>query len=215
MVARHGDYWMGNLMVEGRQLSGVVDWELSRLRDIPFTDAYKFPTSYGFYLDRARGTGSAVAGHPGWTGAKDRFERHGSWRNLTGFGYAYFGRGWFPLEVRRFVRGRLTALQMGPHLDAIFFPLFLAEQAMILSDPVFRNGYRTSILALWRERNETWLWQQPAGGRADERRYEDDVVDDKTDGDRRGGLDGGPTRISLSDADAISGRGASPQAVRR
>ena len=53
LVGVHGDFWMGNLLMGEAQIEGVVDWELARLNGLPFQDIFKFPTSYGFYLDRA------------------------------------------------------------------------------------------------------------------------------------------------------------------
>ncbi len=54
VTAVHGDFWMGNVLREqpGR-VSAVVDWERSRVSGVPLVDVFKFPTSYGLYLDRA------------------------------------------------------------------------------------------------------------------------------------------------------------------
>src|SRR5204863_4978457 len=104
----HGDFWMGNLLVDGDRVTGVIDWEHGRLDWHPFSDVYKFPTSYGSYLDRAGGgrTGR-IAGHRAH--ARHRSGGH-EWRNLAGLRYVWFGRGWFPDLVRWYVGGQLRRL---------------------------------------------------------------------------------------------------------
>jgi hypothetical protein len=52
----------------------------------------------------------------------------------------------------------LEDLGVPPAVNAIFFPTFLAEQAVTLPDPAFREGYRSLLRALWEERSSTWLW---------------------------------------------------------
>jgi len=83
---------------------------------------------------------------------------------LTGFGHAYFGRGWFPEQVRRFILGQLTRLGIDPALNGIFFPAFLAEQAMAARDPISRTGYRSLLHAFAAERESTWLWREEVPG---------------------------------------------------
>jgi aminoglycoside phosphotransferase (APT) family kinase protein len=156
----HGDFSVGNLLVDNRGISGVVDWELGGVSGSPFRDVYKFPTSYGFYLDRAYPADvRGIPGHPGREEFRERWSRFGDWPNLIGFGYSYFGRGWFPEQVRRFVLRHLEDLGVPPAVNAIFFPTFLAEQAVTLPDPAFREGYRSLLRALWEERSSTWLWR--------------------------------------------------------
>jgi hypothetical protein len=158
IVGVHGDYWMGNLLVSGGEVQSVVDWELARVTGLPFSDVFKFTTSYGLYLDRAYpGGNGSVPGHPGWTSAREKWRAYGDWANLTGFGYSYFGRGWFPTLVRRYIEQHLAVLGIPPQLNSVFFPLFLAEQAMTLDDPVFRDGYRSALIGLSNEMEGTWL----------------------------------------------------------
>ena len=155
---RHGDFWMGNLMMGPGGITGVVDWELASLEAFPIDDLYKFPTSYSFYLDRAYPGRGSVPGHPGWSEGRDGWQFYGDWANLAGFAYAYFGKGWFPSLVRTWIDQRAAALRIAPEMHSIFFPVFLAKQATTLADPVFRNGYRSAIIGLARQRGETWLW---------------------------------------------------------
>jgi hypothetical protein len=160
LVAVHGDYWMGNILVRDRGLSGVVDWERAHSTGLPFLDIYKFPTSYGFYLDRASpGTGGRVPGHPGRDEFRVSWRRFGDWQNLTGFAYAYFGHGWFPRLVQTYVLGHLDRLGVPHEANAVFFPIFIADQAMSLEDPDFRSGYRSLLHAFAEERDATWLWR--------------------------------------------------------
>jgi aminoglycoside phosphotransferase (APT) family kinase protein len=161
MTAVHGDFSVGNLLVDDRGISGVVDWELGGVSGLPFRDVYKFPTSYGFYLDRAYPADvRGIPGHPGREEFRERWRRFGDWPNLIGFGYSYFGRGWFPEQVRQFVLQHLEDLGVPPAVNAVFFPTFLAEQAVTLPDPAFRQGYRSLLRALWEERSSTWLWRR-------------------------------------------------------
>jgi hypothetical protein len=150
---------MGNLLLTGRRVSGVVDWELGREAGLPFTDIYKFPTSYAFYLDRsAAATGGDVPGHPNRAVIARTWSRYGDWPNLVGFGYGYFSDGWFPERVRRFVLGHLSALGVPAAVNGVFFPLYLAQQAMALDVPAFRAGYRSLLCAFAHERSSTWMW---------------------------------------------------------
>jgi hypothetical protein len=158
----HGDFWMGNLLMEGRGISGVLDWELGFTNRFPLDDIYKFPTSYGFYLDRARPGSADLPGHPDRISHLTRWLPFGRWPNLVGFGYTYFGQGWFPDLARHFILSHLAALGVPPALNGIFFPVFLAEQAMTLNVPEFRQGYRSLLRALASERESTWLWAERA-----------------------------------------------------
>ncbi|MDP9340572.1 MAG: aminoglycoside phosphotransferase family protein [Actinomycetota bacterium] len=155
----HGDYWTGNLLVSGDRVAGVIDWELGKPEGLPFADLYKFPTSYGFYLDRAYPAGTArIPGHPGRDRARELWSRFGDWPNLVGFGYGYFGQGWFPDLVRRSVLEHFEYLGVPAAANAVFFPLFLAEQATAIPDRTFRAGYRALLAGFSAERSSGWLW---------------------------------------------------------
>jgi len=157
LTARHGDFWMGNLLTGPGGVTGVVDWELASLETLAVDDIYKFPTSYASYIDRAYPGRDSIPGHPGWSVARDLWQHYGDWANLAGFAYAYFGNGWFPSLVRTWIEQRAAAIRIPPEMHAVFFPVFLAKQATTLADPVFRNGYRSAIRGLARQRGETWL----------------------------------------------------------
>jgi len=161
MCASHGDYWMGNLLVRGDRIEGVIDWERADPHWLPLADIYKFPTSYGFYLDRvSRRTGRRRSAHPGRESLRAQWSQYGDWPNLIGFAYAYFGFGWFPDLVRASILDQLGRLGIPPAANWALFPLFLAEQALALPDPTFRAGYRSAIVALSAERESTWLWRE-------------------------------------------------------
>lgn len=152
VVAVHGDYAPGNILVDRRRVSGVVDWELGRSSGLPFNDLFKFAASYGSYLDRAsppvRGS---LPGHPGWSQARDQWGSTPGWSNRTGILYAFFGSGWLPELVRGFLEGHLRRLQVPPEAARLFLLVFLAEQAIALEQPVYRNGYRALLQVLWHE----------------------------------------------------------------
>lgn len=159
IAAEHGDFWMGNVLIDRAGVTGAVDWEHAALATSPIDDVYKFATSYSFYLNRASPRSRRVPGHPGWAEAAARWGAYGDWANLAGFGYAYFGHGWFPSLVRAWIEDGAGALGIPPAGHAAFFPAFLARQATRLSNPVFRNGYRSTLIGLSRERRRTWLWR--------------------------------------------------------
>jgi Phosphotransferase enzyme family len=158
MVAVHGDYAVGNLLAEGRHISGVVDWELGRRVGLPFSDLFKFVASYGSYLDRAAPPrNGALPGHPGWADACRRWGGFTQWANALGVLYAYFGRGWFPDMVRAFLLEHFRRLDVPPAAAALFLPMFVAQQAMALENPIFRGGYRSLLSVLWRDGDASWL----------------------------------------------------------
>jgi aminoglycoside phosphotransferase (APT) family kinase protein len=100
----HGDFWLGNLLVERGRVLGVVDWEHARLAGTPVRDLARFATSYSLYLDRHTRQGRRVAGHQGL--------RAGRWG--AGVEYAIDGNGWFPDLVRSFVMSGLDRLGAAP-----------------------------------------------------------------------------------------------------
>ena len=158
-TARHGDYWMGNLLHDRHRITGVIDWERAARTAHPFTDVFKFPTSYGLYLDRSRPwAGGRVPGHPGREDDQGRWRRYGSWPNLIGFGHAWFGTGSLPHLVRRWVVARCATLGVSEFVAGTFFPVFVVEQAMAFDDAVTRAGWQSALRVLAAERSGWWLW---------------------------------------------------------
>jgi Phosphotransferase enzyme family len=158
LVAVHGDYAIGNVLIDGRRISGVVDWEQGRRRGLPFTDLFKFAASYGSYLDRAAPPRlGSLPGHPGWAEARRRWAAFTQWANALGILYAYFGQGWFPELVRAFLLEHFRRLGVPPAAIALFLPTFVAEQAMALEHPVYRAGYRSLLSVLGRDGDTSWL----------------------------------------------------------
>jgi hypothetical protein len=158
LVVSHGDLAIGNVMVVDGHVRGLIDWERAELARPPFRDIYKFPTSYGMYLDRAApGPDEGAAGHPGRARIAAAWSRYGKWRNLAGLGYAYFGSGWFPDLVRRYVLGHFNRLGIPHAANGVFFPVFLAEEAMSIPDPAFRAGYRSALRALADRDDPGWV----------------------------------------------------------
>jgi hypothetical protein len=160
VTAVHGDFWMGNLLrVRPGEVSSVVDWERSRPAGVPLGDVFKFPTSYGMYLDRAepwrRGR---LPGHPGRAKLAARWSADGTAPNVLGFGYTWFGDGWFPALARSFVTDGLGRLGVPPAVAGPFFVGFLAEQLLAANTEDFRAGYRQILRAFAAERDGSWLW---------------------------------------------------------
>jgi lipopolysaccharide/colanic/teichoic acid biosynthesis glycosyltransferase/O-antigen/teichoic acid export membrane protein len=103
-TAVHGDFWFGNLLTSGDEISGVIDWEAGTLSGEPVRDAVRFAISYALYLDRHSPAGSRVAGHRGL--------RTGVWG--SGIEFALDGEGWFPDLFRNFIKGTLSRLGADP-----------------------------------------------------------------------------------------------------
>lgn len=159
----HGDFWMGNMLLT-RTRVGLVDWELARENAPLFRDIYKFPTSYAFYLDKGRGARGRIFEHRGYLEGARIAAPFTTWTNAAGFAYAFLTDGWFPDLLRRWIDARLRAIGIDPSFNAVFFPVFLAEQATTLEDPTIRDGYRALVRLLGSGRRSSWLLQS---GRSD------------------------------------------------
>lgn len=64
-VATHGDFWARNILFEGDEVSGVVDWEHGALRGAPWNDLFTLPLL--FVRDAPRW----IARNPSWRGVPD------------------------------------------------------------------------------------------------------------------------------------------------
>lgn len=158
MTCVHGDYCIGNVLLDGDAVSGVVDWELGRESAPALTDVFKFPASYGSFLDRAAPRrGGGVVGHAGWAVAGQRWAAGSSWPNLTGFLYTFFGDGWFPELVRDHLLTSHRRLGCPPEVQPLLLAGFVAEQVLTLDNPVYRQGYRDVLRAM----SELYASQRP------------------------------------------------------
>jgi Phosphotransferase enzyme family len=145
----HGDYCIGNVLFDRDVVRGVVDWELGREPALALTDVFKFAASYGSFLDRASSPrGDGIAGHPGWATIARRCRAHSSWPNLAGFVYAFQGAGWFPEVVRDYLDANFRRMGCPQDVQPLFLMGFVAEQALVLDNPVYRQGYRDVLRAL-------------------------------------------------------------------
>jgi hypothetical protein len=117
----HGDYWPGNLLLDRRTLSGVIDWERAEPAGSPVRDLARLAVAYSTYLDRHTRPGRRVAGH----------------RDLLagapggGVTYAMDGTGWYPALVRRYLTEGLKRLDLPP---AFGRDVMLAEVAAIAAE---------------------------------------------------------------------------------
>jgi hypothetical protein len=100
----HGDFWIGNLLIGDRAITGAVDWEAGATSGEPVRDLVRFALAYALYLDRHTRAGEPVAGHPGL--------RAGTWG--AGVVYALEAGGWFPDLFRSFLREGLARLGAAP-----------------------------------------------------------------------------------------------------
>lgn len=105
-TAVHGDFWFGNLLVDGDRVSGVIDWESGSPSGEPIRDLVRFALTFALYLDRHSKVGGPVSGHRGL-----RADRWGA-----GIEYAIDGQGWFPDLFRDFIQNGLGRLGADPAL---------------------------------------------------------------------------------------------------
>jgi aminoglycoside phosphotransferase (APT) family kinase protein len=139
----HGDYAIGNLLTDPHGITGVIDWELSEARGLAIKDVFKFAASYSSFLDRAEPPRHGhMRGHPGWEAAAARWPARAGWTNLTGFMYGFFGEGWYPDLVRDFVTSSADRVGVPRCALPVLLRAFVLEQASVLADPVYCDGYR-------------------------------------------------------------------------
>ena len=114
----HGDFWMGNVLVEGGRVSGVVDWESADTTGDPLRDVARFALSYALYLDRGTRSGRLVRGHA-----------FAATEWGAGIRYLVTGTGWFPSLASSFVVDAMERLGVDPALWRELLLLGLAEIA--------------------------------------------------------------------------------------
>jgi hypothetical protein len=101
----HGDFWMGNVLVDDGRVSGVVDWESADITGEPLRDVARFALTYALYLDRGTRPGRRVRGH-GFAASQ--------WG--SGVRHLVSGSGWFPSVARGFVADAMARLGADPTL---------------------------------------------------------------------------------------------------
>lgn len=134
MAAAHGDFWFGNLLIDGHGVSGVVDWEAGELQGQPIRDLVRFPLSYALYLDRHTPSGRQVAGHPELVAGA-----FGS-----GIDYLMNAGGWFGKLAAAFLRDGFRTLGVPGDLWWDLLLLGVADLAVSADDP----GYGAAHFAL-------------------------------------------------------------------
>lgn len=135
-TAVHGDLWCGNVLLDRRCVTGVVDWEAGAACGEGVRDLARFAHMYALFLDRRTGAGRRVAGHPGL--------RSRDWGE--GVIYALEGSGWFPEIFRRFLQAGLARLGAPARLWRDAALAGIAEVAALTDD----GAYARSHLDLFR-----------------------------------------------------------------
>jgi|GEM_PF-1216033 len=108
LVARQGDFWPRNLVVDGERIC-VVDWERFEPRSLPFSDLFMFPIAYGL-------------SYP-W--------KPGRWaRPADAFHATCIGRSSLSGLVRAYLREYCAEMGLSPRLLELFLPVFLVEKAL-------------------------------------------------------------------------------------
>lgn len=130
-TAVHGDFWFGNVLVDGARAAGVVDWESGLATGEPARDLVRFAVMYALYLDRRTGAGRAVRGHAGL--------RAGEWGAALEF--AVDGAGWFPEQLRAFVGDGLRRMGASPQCWRDAMLAGIAEVAALTDHPDFAHRH--------------------------------------------------------------------------
>jgi hypothetical protein len=130
-AAVQGDLWFGNVLLAGRSVSGVVDWEHGALAGHPARDWARFALGYALYLDRHTAAGRRVRGHRGL--------RAGAWG--AGVVHAVEGAGWFPTLFREFLEHGLTRMGGPPWLWRHVALLGIAEVAAVADHDAFARHH--------------------------------------------------------------------------
>jgi hypothetical protein len=125
----HGDFWPGNLLVDGGEISGVVDWEHSEPAGNPVRDLARFALTYSSYLDRHTRPGRPVPGHPELVVG----------RPGGGALYGLDGAGWYPGLVREFLGAGLARLELPLSCGRDMVLAEIAALAAEATDPDFAD----------------------------------------------------------------------------
>ena len=131
VTATHGDFWFGNLLVDEKGVSGVLDWEAGALTGQPVGDLVRFALSYALYLDRHTRCGRGVAGHFGL--------RAGPFG--AGIAHLFWGQGWFPEISQDFLARGLTNLGLPTDLWRDLLLVGLAEVAVTADHSTFAASH--------------------------------------------------------------------------
>jgi Phosphotransferase enzyme family len=127
-TAVHGDFWFGNVLVTGPDVTGVVDWEAGAPEGWPLRDLVRFALSYSLYLDR-----------------HTRLRRNGF---APGIGYALLGRGWYPRQLRSFVAEGLDRAAVPSTLWYAAALTGIGEVAATANDDGFGGGHLELLAGL-------------------------------------------------------------------
>ena len=127
----HGDFWFGNLLVDGGRVTGVVDWESCAPRGEPLRDIARFVVSYALYLDRHTKAGGPVRGHRGL--------RATGWG--AGIEHLLAADNWFSEVAQNFLTLQLGRLGVPPDRWRDVVIGGLAEVAATADDPDFAANH--------------------------------------------------------------------------
>ncbi len=126
----HGDLWLGNVLVDDTEVTGVVDWECAELTGEPLRDVARFGLTYALYLDRRTRAGRRIRGH---------HVRAGPWG--IGVTYVLTGDGWFPDLVRDYLRSAMSRLGADPACWRGLLLMGLADVAGSADDDSFARRH--------------------------------------------------------------------------
>ncbi|MDQ1484440.1 MAG: hypothetical protein QOJ62_133 [Actinomycetota bacterium] len=126
----HGDLWLGNVLVDDTEVTGVVDWESAELTGEPLRDVARFGLTYALYLDRRTRPGGRIRGHG---------IRAASWG--IGVTHVMTGDGWFPDLLRGYFRSAMARLGADPASWRGLVLLGLADVAGSADDDAFAHRH--------------------------------------------------------------------------
>lgn len=149
LVASHGDYWAGNVLVEAGEVCGVVDWERAAVDDLPIWDPVKAVGSAAYHLDRYRSLPRRGAGAlPGW-GDLGRWAGSAEPQFATGFRAAFVQASWLADSARQALAGAFRQAGIPLAWLPVAVPLYLVRQVVQATDsPRSVQGWGSVLRAL-------------------------------------------------------------------
>lgn len=137
-TAVHGDFWMGNLLLDDHRATGVCDWEHFRPAGSPTDDLARLVLAGVTYLDRHTRPGRRVREVPG-------LRARGLSENVR---YVLTGSGWLPGLVRGFLGEHLARLDLPESCIRDLLVLEAARIAAEATDPAFARAHLQLLPAL-------------------------------------------------------------------
>ncbi len=132
---QHGDFWAGNVFVQNKKISGIIDWEMFEKVSIPFNDIFSLATHCSF-----------------WHGKPD------SRNYLLNEFMMQFKSSWFSEQVAFWFSQYLCQHHLEAEILELMIPVILIKRANDMQKIIDKNSIR--IQNTWKELLEFYLANQ-------------------------------------------------------